>query len=202
MEKTIVSNQSVQSLVMIFAEFFKFPEEEFFLEIKRGEIDAQVSELSLLAGFPITTCFKKKIETYEQFVESFDVCFLGKVRPFAPPIESVYKQWTTDESFQVPFKKQKGYLMGDSAFHIRHILHSLHLEIPVEYDLRPDHLTLLLELFAYLLGQELLQEAKQFKNDHLDWLPEFQTALAQIPKGKIYGYVVSQLEDFLKKFEP
>ncbi|EHQ89810.1 TorD/DmsD family molecular chaperone [Desulfosporosinus youngiae] len=197
MNKILGRNQALQNLLMIFAEFFKFPEEDFFEEIKRGEIDEQIGVLSKQAGYPITTCFMREIHTYEQLVESFNSCFLGMEKPFAPPIESVYKQWTTDESYQVPFKQQKGYLMGDPAHHVQHILKAFNLEIPVEYDLMPDHLTILLEVLAYLIGQGFLKEAKQFKEDHLDWLADFRKALDELQKGHFYKYGVKELERFL-----
>lgn len=199
MKKTLERNQALQNLFMIFAEFFKFPERDFFNEIKRGEIDQQIRAFSQLAGCSITTNFMKEIDTYEQLVESFNVCFLGVEKPYAPPVESVYKQWTTDESFHVPFKKQKGYLMGDSAYHVRHIIEAFKLEIPVEYDMMPDHLTIILEVLSYLIGQGLLQEAKQFKADHLDWLPDLQKALDPLQKGNhFYSYVLKELRNFLR----
>ncbi|MDO0822402.1 TorD/DmsD family molecular chaperone [Desulfosporosinus nitroreducens] len=156
MNNTLEINQALQNLLMIYAEFFKFPEKDFFEEIKRGEIDEQVKTLSELAGCSISTCFMKEVNTYEQLTESYNVCFIGIEKPFAPPIESVYKQWTVDESYQVSFRQQRGYLMGDSAHHVRHILKAFNLEIPIEYDLMPDHLTIILEVLAYLIGQGFL----------------------------------------------
>lgn len=198
MKNTLERSQALKNLFMIFAEFFKFPEKDFFYEIKRGEIDEQIKALSLLAGVSLTTNFMKEIDSYEQLVASYNVCFLGVEKPYAPPIESVYKQWTTDESFHVPFKKQKGYLMGDSAYHVRHIIQAFNLQIPVEYDMMPDHLTILLEVFSYLIGQELLQEAKQFKEDHLDWLPDLEKALDGLQKGnRFYIYVLNELRNLL-----
>lgn len=198
MNNTLERNKALQNLIMIFAEFFKFPEKDFFEEIKRGEIDEQIGAFSQLAGYSIPTCFRKEIDTYEQLVASFNVCFLGVEKPFAPPIESVYKQWTTDESYQVPFRQQKGYLMGDSAHHVRHILKAFNLEIPVEYEMMPDHLTIILEVLSYLIGHGFLQEARQFKEDHLDWLPDLQKALDQLEKGNcIYSYVLKELRNSL-----
>lgn len=197
MMNTLERSQAFQELIMIFAEFFKFPEKEFFEEIVKGEIDRQVNALSQTAGCPVVTHFKEEVGTYEELVEAFNVCFLGVTAPFAPPVESVYKVWTTDESYQVPFKNQKGYLMGDSALHVQHILKAFNLEIPEEYEMMPDHLTILLELFAFLVGEGYMAEARQFKRDHLDWLPELRNALNEIGDNRPYIYVVDKLQDIL-----
>lgn len=192
-------NKAYASLFIIFADLFKYPEKENYNELLNGEIDKQIEQLSRLAGHPIITSFKDEIGSYEEIVQAFNDCFLGITTPFAPPVESVYKVWTTDDSFQVPLKNQKGHLLGDSALHIRHIVQALGLEIPTEYEMMPDHLTILLELYSYLNQEGLISEAEQFKKDHLDWLPDFYNSLIKIERNQPYSNIVLKLNEVLKQ---
>lgn len=191
--------QALANVLLILAEFFKFPDEEFFQALHTGEVDEQIRELSMLAGYPISrsTCFQDEVASYETLVDMYNTCLLGIHQPFAPPVESVYKVWTRDVSYQGPLKDQKGYLMGDSAQHVRHILDALGLEVPQEYAMMPDHLAITLEILAYFLRQEMFDEAEQFKTDHLDWLPEFRSALSQLDGSGAYVDVVQALENIL-----
>lgn len=190
-------NQAYSSLIMIFAELFKYPQQENYNELLSGELDEQIKKLSSLAGYPITTNFKNEIGSYNELVQAYNDCFLGVNPPFAPPVESVYKVWTTDDSFKVPHKNQKGYLLGDSALHIRHIVQELGLEIPIEYEMMPDHLTILLELFSYLNEQGLMEEAEQFKRDHLDWLPDLFDSINKVKSNQPYKSAILILNELL-----
>jgi TorA maturation chaperone TorD len=92
--------------------------------------------------------------------------------------------------------------MGDCALHVKHILEAFDLEIPAEYETTPDHLTILLELYAFLIGQELHTQAKQFKNDHLDWLEELADQLCKIPGSQFYQYTIALLSKVLGQEQP
>lgn len=190
-------NQANWNLFMTFAELFKYPEEKLYDELISGEIDNEIKNYGLAAGQPLITNFKENTGMYDELVQSFNECFLGIKKPFAPPVESVYKVWTTDDSYQVPFKNQKGHLLGDSALHVQHIIDALGLEIPPEYKMTPDHLTILLELYAYFHGQGLLEEARQFKQDHLDWLPDLYDSLSKVNENQPYKDIVLSLIEIL-----
>lgn len=195
------SQQALQNLLKLFAELFAFPDKDFCEAVRKGIVDSQVMELSQEAGLPIESELKKDALPYEEWVTAYNRCFLGIEKPFAPPIESIYKPWTTDESFQVSFKNQKGYLMGDSAQHVQHILKSFGLEIPQEYHMMPDHLIILLELLAFLVGSGFEDEAKQFCQDHFDWLPDLQKAIEKLPAdGRIFNAALKKLESLVQAF--
>ncbi|CDX04082.1 TorA maturation chaperone TorD [Desulfitobacterium sp. LBE] len=201
MNNTCASRQALQNLLQLLAEFFTFPDEEFCAAVRKGLVDLQVKELSQGAGLPRESEFKQDALTYEEWVTAYNHCFLGVQKPFAPPIESLYKPWTGDESFQVSFKAQKGYLMGDSAHHVQHILKSFGLEIPPEYTMMPDHLIILLELLAFLVGGGFEKEAKQFCRDHFDWLPDLQKAIEALPvNGRLFMAALAELEGLLQAF--
>lgn len=195
------STRTFEYLLLQFADLFKFPERELFDEIRSGELDRQIKELSTSAGQQILSNFQDTVENYESMVETYNRYLLGVRKPFAPPVESLYKVWTTDESYQGPHKNQKGYLMGDSALHVKHILQALGLEIPKEYEFMPDHLTILLELYAYLIREEMLTEALQFKKDHLDWLGDYYDALYRLAGNTIYSHTILILSKILEAID-
>ncbi|NLJ72160.1 MAG: molecular chaperone TorD family protein [Syntrophomonadaceae bacterium] len=195
------SPQALCDLLELFIGFFIFPEKELYEEINQGNIDLLIKELSQKAGLPIKSEFQAIPLNYAGWIDSYNRCFLGVEKPFAPPVESVYKVWTQDESFQLPFKNQKGYLMGDSAQHIQHILDYFGLVVPAEYSLMPDHLIILLELLIFLLDNNLEKEAKQLCIDHFDWLPDLQMAIANLATdGEIYIYALEILGKIIKGF--
>lgn len=93
------------------------------------------------------------------------------------PVESLYKPWTQDETCTLPFAREKGYLQGDSALHIRFLLEELQIDIPDEYQGTPDHLSILLELAAYFIEHAPDPFTAEFIDDHLNWLADFETEL-------------------------
>lgn len=201
MSNTCGSQQALQDLLRLFAELFRFPDEEFCAMVSTGSLDQQIHELSERAGFSLETNMKNDALTHQDWVTAYNHCFLGTQKPFAPPIESIYKKWTTDKSFQVPFKNQKGYLMGDSAQHVQHIIKSFGLEIPVEFHMMPDHLVILLEILAFLIASGLTEEAQQFAHDHLDWLTDLRKAIEELPaNGQIFVTALIALERVLQEF--
>lgn len=195
--KMIDDKEAYREILLIFSEFFKYPQIEFYREIACGDLDARLRDLGQSIGLPMIVSFKDKTGTYREMVEAYNSCFLGASTPFAPPVESVYKIWTSDQSCQAPMKNSKGYLLGDYALHIRHIIEALNLEIPPEYELIPDHLAVLLEIYAYLLGETRLEEACQFKKDHLDWLPDLYEAISALAVNQPYKYAVEKLQDII-----
>lgn len=86
------------------------------------------------------------------------------------PIESLYKEWTRDPSAELPLARERGWLGGDSATHMREIYNSLGIIIPPELNHAPDHLALELEFMALLLEQNLVEQAERFCSQHLDWI--------------------------------
>lgn len=95
------------------------------------------------------------------------------------PIESLYKPWTQDETCTLPFAREKGYLQGDPALHITFLLNELKMEIPMQYKGIPDHISILLELAAYFIEHAPEKFSREFIEDHLDWLSEFEIKLKE-----------------------
>lgn len=86
-------------------------------------------------------------------------------------VESVYKPWTRDESAEVSFKGETGWLGGDSAAHMRDLIAQIQIELPLEIQGMPDHLAVLLEFMSLLLEEALQNDQATFLAQHLDWLP-------------------------------
>lgn len=97
------------------------------------------------------------------------------------PVESIYRQWAEGLKSELPFAKEKGYLLSDRALHMKAILQRYGLEIPQEMAYTPDHLIIQLEFLGFLLDNKMFQEAEAFLGEHLDWLDD----LLQIAEEKL-----------------
>lgn len=175
-----------EEIYLILAEFYKNPNEDFYLQFNNGSIDKRLKELFTIAdyGFPSTPSFKNRFIDYVSFKQSYTCCFSGVTKPYALPIESVYKVWTTDPESEM--LNSKGYIFGDSALHIKYLFNYFQLEIPNEYSSMPDHLTLLLEFLAFLIKNRTSTEVKQFITDHFDWLEDFKKELSVIDNSSFF----------------
>ena len=130
--------------------------------------------------------------------KNYRLSFLYPVVNRVLPIESIYRQWTFDDTAEVPFAKEKGHLMSDFALHMQALYDQYQLSIPEEYSSMPDHLCLELEFCAFLLENEDLEHQKVFINEHLNWVDELcQDAVKQdIPL--FYRLVITVIAEFLQ----
>ena len=192
--------EAIAEIFIILAEFFKYPSMDFYQDISSGKLDRELTNLLATANYNMNdTNFANKLGPYTEMRGDFNRCFLGIVRPFAPPVESVYKIWTSDPTARTPIKNSKGYLMGDSALHILHLFQHFQLEIPEEFKIMPDHLTILLELYGFLTINRSVNECYTYLNDHLDWLEDFKETLVDIQEDGFYIYVVDILGTIIEQ---
>jgi len=114
------------------------------------------------------------------------------------PVESIYRQWTLDHTCEMPFAKDKGYLMSDFALHMQALYTQYQLGIPEEYSSMPDHLSLELEFCAFLVENEGRERQTVFIKEHLNWVDElYQDAIKQdIPL--FYRQVIQMIVAFLQ----
>lgn len=124
--------------------------------------------------------------------------FIYPVMKRVLPIESIYRQWTLDNTSEMPFAKEKGYLMSDFALHMQALYAQYQLSIPEEYTSMPDHLCLELEFCAFLIENKDREHHTIFINEHLNWVDElYQDAVKQdIPI--FYRQVIQVIAEFLK----
>ena len=94
----------------------------------------------------------------------------------AMPVESLYKPWSSQEGNA--FGATRGLYLGDPARHLVEVYAKLGVEVPEAFASMPDHLTLELELTALLLDAGNDAAARQLAADHLDWLGDYDAALA------------------------
>lgn len=113
------------------------------------------------------------------------------------PVESVYRVWTKDSTANVSFAHSKGYLMGDSALHMRHLYELYALTLPVEYESFPDHLCLELEFASLLLQRGESDKYAMFLREHLDWVPELAQEAVEKEIPLFYRLVLQALDSFL-----
>ena len=164
--------------------FWQPPDELFWHNLADGSVDEELANFSQLAGFspalPEKALFQQTLPTLDALKLFYLRCFIGIGRQSTLPVESIYKKWTEDPSARLPIAGSTGYLMGDPALHARYLLDHYQLQVPPDYRMMPDHLLLLLELFAYLLENRPPEESRTFLNQHFDWLDSFGKAVEAI----------------------
>lgn len=191
--------QQAAQIFSLFAELYKPPEVDLWTEINRNRLLERVrNEAEDLFGAVNLAKVQEIPETFEQMKSLYSSSLTSVRKDAALPIESIYKQWTSDQTCQMPFARSTGYLLGDSALHIRFILKEFQMEIPNEYSQTPDHLAVLLELLAYFIENSPDEFVLQFINDHFDWLDDFAEKLVSISKHSFYPQVTELLLDHLK----
>lgn len=94
----------------------------------------------------------------------------------AMPVESLYKPWSSQEGNA--FGATRGLYMGDAARHMSALYRQLSIDVPASFASMPDHLTLELELLSLVLEAGNEEAARQLVRDHVDWLDDYDAALA------------------------
>ncbi|MCX8117175.1 MAG: molecular chaperone TorD family protein [Desulfobacterota bacterium] len=112
-------------------------------------------------------------------------------------VESCYKPWTRDPDCLLPFAREKGFLMGDSALHLSALYQYCGLEVPDLFKGMPDHLVLELEFLSFLYRHGREREARRFIEDHLDWIPSLVEMCQSVQAHPFYLSLVELLRLFL-----
>ncbi|WP_280770317.1 TorD/DmsD family molecular chaperone [Salipaludibacillus daqingensis] len=197
MEATAVKNH-YQSLIKLFAEFYKYPDEAFMEEFKNGTIEDEINTMSSIysSAFDEEINLQHFIDQEHNLQKQFMKAFSGISKPFTPPVESLYKQWSADTASAKPLASKKGYYMGDSALHMKHLLHHYQLDIPENFTMTPDHLVIELEFYAFLIEEDM-DAAMTFRDEHLNWISDFEAALQQLNDIPFYQEVTKRLSQLL-----
>ncbi|KUO50003.1 MAG: hypothetical protein APF76_05935 [Desulfitibacter sp. BRH_c19] len=188
--------EMLADLFTIFAEFYKYPDQGFHGQLSSGKLWSQMKDLLQEVEFSTEgiPCEEMTLN-YHDLKQEYTRCFIGMGQNYAIPVESVYKVWTADKSFQINIASQKGYLMGDSAQHILHIIETMGLEIPEEFSKTPDHLAILLELLSHMLVNCQSDEIYLFLQEHFDWLEDFLKTLKEVEAASLYIQITQLLID-------
>lgn len=187
--------RSLQEILLILAEFYKHPDERLFDAIESGALeDEWNTHLQNLHVHDGNVTLKHSFASFEQMRAIYNRCFVGPNTPFAPPVESIYKQWTEDPTATTPIANETGYLFGDPAVHMKHLYKEYHLKIPEQYSKMPDHLGLQIEFLAFLMDYCTFEQLEQYMDDHFDWLDSFQDELKLVKESDFYVWLTDQLK--------
>lgn len=185
---------TIAGLFELFAYLYKYPNEEIWSNISSNHLLDDLKEYSQqFHGKSGLITFENQPESLKQMRNEYYESLGSK----AIPIESVYKKWTADPTCTLPFAHSKGYLMGDSALHVRFLLEQLKINIEDEYRSCPDHLSILLELLALFIKHSDKRFVVQFLNDHFDWIDDFAQKLQPLPESNFYVQMTCLLQQML-----
>ena len=112
-------------------------------------------------------------------------------------VESYYKPWTQDPHCPLPFAKEKGFLMGDSAIHLLTLFQHCGLEVAGPFKGMPDHILIELEFLSYLYQEAGEEEIKRFIKDHLDWIPSLKESFEKAHAHPFYISLIGLLDLFV-----
>lgn len=185
---------------LILADLYKLPTREIWNEMKEQDLLKKL-EASIKDHYNIALSLEEVLpENYAEFQELYRSSIGSTQTAAALPIESLYKPWTQDETCTLPFARDKGYVLGDSALHINYLLEKLKIEIPVELQGMPDHLAILLELLAYFIEHAPEPFIAEYMDDHFDWLDEFESQLSAATEHLFYQRLTRLLIGTVKAY--
>jgi putative dimethyl sulfoxide reductase chaperone len=186
------------NVFIVLADLYKQPTLDIWDEIQQEDLLKKL-EKSINELYSIDFSIEEVLPgNYEDFRELYMVSIGSTQKKAVLPIESLYKQWTIDETCTLPFARDKGYILGDSALHINYLLETLKFEIPNELQGMPDHLSILLELLAYFIEHAPEHSTAEFMDDHFDWLDDFESQLSEVRVLPFYQKLTRGLSQILK----
>lgn len=181
----------LSNALLLLSEFYKPPTHDLYQALKSGKA---LEDLKPFVKLEQT--YENSFSSYGNMKHTYIHCFLGPSEPFAPPVESLYKQWTDDPAAAVSFARQTGFFYGDPALHVQYLFREFNLEFPKEYRAMPDHLALLLEFLSFLVEHGTAGQVQSFISDHFDWLEDFIQELKKSDTSLFYisiTQIVNQL---------
>jgi TorA maturation chaperone TorD len=112
-------------------------------------------------------------------------------------VESFYKPWTQDPHCSLPFAKERGFFMGDSAVHLSTLFRQCGIEVSGPFKGIPDHLVIELEFLSYLYQEAGDREIKRFIEDHLDWIHFLREGFERAHAHPFYVSLIEVLDLFI-----
>jgi TorA maturation chaperone TorD len=185
----------------IMASLFSPPDREIIKELIGGRLStffkqhvkAWGEDESLLKGLTLKGHPEK---IFEDLKSEYHRLFIDEEGEKISLVESFYKPWTRDALCSLPFAKETGYLMGDSALHLLALYQHCGLEVSDPFKGLPDHLVLELEFLSFLYHRATDQEVQYVIEDHFDWIPLLKESCK---KAQAHPFYIS-LTDILDLF--
>jgi TorA maturation chaperone TorD len=135
----------------------------------------------------------------KEIEEEYDRLFSGTGNERISLVESFYKPWTLDPHCSLPFAKEKGFLMGDSAIHLSTLFQQCKIEVAEPFKGMPDHVVIELEFLSYLYQGGGEEEVKRFIEDHLDWIPLLKEEFEKAHAHPFYISLIEMLDLFIQQ---
>lgn len=178
MNQDTYGTTELAQLYSLLSECLKHPDEAFYDDIEAGRFDTEREQLT--SGLAIDV---DAVPSADQLPDSraaldnqYIALFEAFEKPYAPPVESPYKEWHEGAG-------SDGLLGGPPANDMSRKYAALGVSHPAAY--QPDHLALLLEYASLFVESNDREAYAAFIRDHLDWLPAFRRlvegAAADVP---------------------
>lgn len=188
----------------ILSSLFSPPDEEMVDQLNKGHlycffknyVQSWEWEIGILKGF-----FPKDSPqvSLKDLKKEYDRLFSDTGKERISLVESFYKPWTQDPHCCLPFAKEKGFLMGDSALHLLTLFQQCGIEVSDSFKGMPDHLIIELEFLTYLYQRAEDKVIERFIWDHLDWIPFLKEACERANAHPFYISIIDVLNLFIQK---
>jgi TorA maturation chaperone TorD len=162
----------------------------------KNYIQSWEGEIEILEGFSTLSPPQMLLQELE---EEYDRLFSDMGKERISLVESFYKPWTQDPHCTLPFAKEKGFLMGDSAVHLSTLFRQCGIEVSGPFKTTPDHLVIELEFLSYLYQEAGDMEIKQFIEGHLDWVHFLKKGFQEAHAHAFYVSLVEVLDLFINR---
>jgi len=191
-------------LCQILSSLFCPPDQGVMEQVNRGQLHVLFKDLvqswgeetEILKGFLTLSPPKMLLQELE---EEYNRLFSDTGKERISLAESFYKPWTQDPHCTLPFAKEKGFLMGDSAVHLLTLFRQCGIEVSGPFRATPDHLVIELEFLSYLYQEAGDGEIKQFIEDHLDWVQFLKEAFQEAQAHPFYVSLIEVLDLFVNQ---
>ena len=177
-----MTNQERAFFSQLMSSLFAPPDQEMMEQVAQGKLSSYLKntipawggDMEMLGG--VQTKASPEI-LLMNLKEEYDRLFSDTGTERISLAESFYKPWTQDPHCPLPFAKEKGFLMGDSAVHLLALFQHCGLEVAGPFKGMPDHMVIELEFLSHLYQEAGEMEIKRFIEDHLDWIPSLRESI-------------------------
>lgn len=116
--------------------------------------------------------------------------FMGGLPQSAVPVESLYVNGATHELLE---EGGKGFYGTDVSSYMRDLSEALGLELAPRFESYPDHLSVELEVLAYLVDQKMCEPAWQFLRERFAWLTNYRKRLLSLGSAANFHLAIADV---------